>query len=62
MNEEKESSSKSNPRANDDYETPFNPARLLPFTRDLVAPDESIERLPKAYQGTDRAIFGADVA
>jgi hypothetical protein len=45
-----------------DYEDlrDFDPAILLPFSKELEALDPNTERLPAQYQGTDRGIYGGD--
>jgi len=37
-----------------------DPADLLPFEKELEPHDPNVEVLPKAFQGTDKVIYGGD--
>lgn len=38
----------------------LDPRNLLPYERELEPHDPNVERLPTAYVGTDRALYGGD--
>ena len=42
----------------DRYFPDMDPRRLLPFTCELEPADPGVERLPKAYVGTDQQTYG----
>ena len=44
----------------DEFEPPFNPARLLPFTCELEPHDPNVERLPSKYIGSDQVTYAGD--
>lgn len=44
----------------DRYFPELDPRNLLPFTRELEPTHPAVERLPKAYVGTDQQVYGSN--